>query len=69
MKYEVKTRFIFEGTFSVEAENRAQAWEYVEENCGLVLGGNIHSTLPDEEVDWEFPVHPDKAIGRIRRIA
>ena len=68
MKYAIKTRFVFGGTFFIEAESRAQAWEYVEQHCGLVLGGKIHSSLPDEEVDWQFPVHPEKIIGRIRRV-
>ena len=31
--------------------------------CGLVLGGEIHSSLPNDEVDWEFDVHPEKIIG------
>jgi hypothetical protein len=61
-QYEVKTLFIFGGTFLVRADNKMQAKEYVEKHCGLVIGGNIHSTLPDEDVDWEFPVHPEKVI-------
>ncbi|GHV89484.1 hypothetical protein AGMMS50267_18440 [Spirochaetia bacterium] len=64
-KYRVVTRFSFTGTFFVNAKNRQAAKEYVEKHCGLVIGGNIHSTLSDEDVDWEFPVHPDKTIGRI----
>jgi hypothetical protein len=67
MKYEVDTRFVFSGKFFIEAENREQAREYVDKHCGLVIGGNVHSTLSEEEVDWEFDVHPDKVIGRTRR--
>jgi hypothetical protein len=69
MKYAIKTRFVFEGTFYVEAENKTRAKEDVEKHCGLVLGGAIHSSLSDEKVDWEFPVHPDKVIAGGRRIA
>jgi hypothetical protein len=65
-KYRVKTRFAFTGTFLVIAENRKQANEYVEKHCGLVLGGGIHSTLPGEDVDWDFPVHPDKVINQVK---
>jgi hypothetical protein len=67
MKYEVDTRFVFSGKFFIEAENTEQARECVDKHCGLVIGGNVHSTLSEEEVDWDFDVHPDKVIGRIRR--
>jgi hypothetical protein len=63
-RYAVKTRFVFSGVFFVNAESATDAKERVENHCGLVLGGGVHSTLPDEDVDWDFPVHPDKVIGR-----
>jgi hypothetical protein len=66
-RYAVKTRFVFDGEFYVAAENKAKARERVEKDCGLVMGGSIHTTLPDDDVDWEFPVHPDKAVMGIRR--
>jgi hypothetical protein len=40
------------------------AAEYVEKHCGLVLGGTIHSSLPFDEVDWEFPIHPRIGVGK-----
>lgn len=61
-KYDVKVRYSFEGTYTVAAEDREEAKRMVEEDCGLVLGGNIHTTLDDEEVDWHFGVHPDVQI-------
>jgi hypothetical protein len=64
-QYAVKTRLSFTGTFYISAGSREEAREFVESHCGLILGGNIHSSLPYEAVDWDFPVHPDKAIGRI----
>jgi hypothetical protein len=63
--YGVKTRFIFTGTFFVRTGSKAKAKRLVEENCGLVLGGGPHSSLPDDDVDWDFPVHPEKERGRI----
>jgi hypothetical protein len=66
-RYTVKTRFAFTGIFVVTAENRKQAEEYVKKHCGLVIGGDIHSTLPDDEVNWDFPVHPDKAVLKVRK--
>lgn len=61
--YNVETAFTFTGTFEVKAKSKAEAIEMVEKHCGLVIGGNIHTSLPDEVVkDWNFPVHPDKKV-------
>jgi hypothetical protein len=65
-RYAIKSRFIFEGYFFIHAENKAQAAEYVEQHCGLFMGGSIHTTLPDEAVDWDFPIHPETVIGRVK---
>ena len=59
-KFTVDTAFIFKGTFTVPAETREEAREIVMKHCGLVLGGDIHTTHPD--VDWDFRVHPEKKI-------
>ncbi|MDL2310118.1 hypothetical protein LJC39_03265 [Parabacteroides sp. OttesenSCG-928-B22] len=61
-EYTVKTQFVFEGVFHVKAESREQAREFVGKHCGLVIGGDIHSTLPDEDVNWNFDVHPKKIV-------
>ena len=61
-EYKVKTKFVFEGEFYIKAENKEQAKEYVQKHCGLVLGGDIHTSLPDEICNWNFNVHPDKII-------
>jgi hypothetical protein len=61
-EYTVKTKFIFEGEFYVKVESREQALEFVGKHCGLVIGGDIHSTLPDEDVNWNFDVHPKKIV-------
>ena len=63
--YRVQTLYIFEGVFEVVAESREDARQKVIQNCGLVMGGNIHSTLPDEEVNWAFSTHPEVRTGRI----
>ena len=61
-KIEVKVRYLFEGTYTVAADDRNEARTMVTRDCGLVLGGNIHTTLNDDEVDWDFDVHPDMQI-------
>ena len=66
-KYKVNVRYIFEGTYTVAAENREEAKTLVTEDCGLVLGGNIHTTLDDDDVDWNFGCHPDLQVLSIRQ--
>ena len=50
--YRVRTQYIFEGVFEVLSDNKENARQRVLQDCGLVMGGNIHSTLPDEEVNF-----------------
>lgn len=63
--YRVRTQYSFEGVFEVVAESREDARQKVIQNCGLVMGGNIHSTLPDEEINWAFSSHPDTRTMQI----
>ena len=63
--YRIRTQYIFEGVFEVVAESREDARQKVIQNSGLVMGGNIHSTLPDEEINWVFSTHPEVRMGRI----
>lgn len=62
MKYTVPMQFVFEGEFYIETENQEQANEYALKHCGLIMGGDIHSTLTDEDVNWDFSVHPEKVL-------
>ena len=66
--YRVRTQYIFEGVFEVVAENKEDARQKVLQNCGLVMGGSIHSTLSDDEINWAFDIHPNKKIGRITKV-
>lgn len=60
--YIVKCKYIFEGEYFVKARDKKQAKEYVDKHCGLVIGGNLHTSLPDDEIDWKFNVHPTQKI-------
>ena len=62
--YRVRMQYIFEGVFDVVADNKEEARQKVLQNCGLVMGGNIHSTLFDEEINWAFSTHPEIKITR-----
>lgn len=67
-KYNVQVRYIFEGTYTVATEDREEAERMVSEDCGLVLGGNIHTTRDDDEVtDWNSDCHPDLQVLSVRQ--
>ena len=75
--YRIRIRYIFEGIFEVVAENKEDARQKVLQNCGLVMGGSIHSTLPDDEINfssnalnnsWAFDKHPNTRIDRITKV-
>ena len=66
--YRVRTQYIFEGVFELIAESKEDARQKVLQNCGLVMGGSIYSTLPDDEINWAFDRHPNKRIDRITKV-
>ena len=63
--YRVRTQYIFDGVFEILAESEEDARQNILQNCGLVMGGSIHSTLPDEEVNWAFSTHPEVKAMRV----
>ena len=63
--YRVRTQYVFEGVFDVVAESKEEARQKVIQDCGMVMGGNVHSTLPDKEINWAFSTHPEVKTGRI----
>ena len=67
-RFLVYTEYIFDGVFDVVAESKEEARQKVLQHCGLVMGGSIHSTLPDDEINWAFDRHPNKRIDRITKV-
>lgn len=63
--YRVRTQYIFEGVFEVLANSKENARQKILQNCRLVMGRSIHSTLPDEEINWAFSTHPEVKTKRI----
>ncbi len=59
-KHKVKVAYTFIVNYTIEAKSKLEAETHAIAHCGLVLGGDIHSTLPDNDVDWEANVHPEK---------
>ena len=66
--FRVRTQYVFEGVFDVVAESKEDARQKVLQNCGLVMGESVHSTLPDDEINWAFDKHPNKRIDRIMKV-
>ena len=66
--YRVRTQYVFEGVFDVVAESKEEARQKVLQDGGLVMGGSVHSTLPDDEINWAFDRHPNKRIDRITKV-
>ena len=61
--YRVRTQYIFDGVFDVVAESKEDARQKVLQNCRLVMGGSIHSTLPDEKKQLDFLHTPRSKDG------
>ncbi|MFA7219002.1 MAG: hypothetical protein WC119_00555 [Synergistaceae bacterium] len=61
--YEVPVKFTFDGVFKVKAKSREEAVELVKNDCGMTMTNGVHSSLPEGNIDWEFPCHPEKEIG------
>ena len=64
-RFLVYTKFVFDGVFEVLADSKEDAQQKVLQDCGLVMGGSIHSTLPYEEINWAFSTHPEVKAMRV----
>ena len=63
--YYVDVTYTFTGCFAVAAESSAEAERKIRQACGLVLGGNVHTTLEDVVINWQFDPHPRLDIIRV----
>jgi len=62
--YKVKAIFTFSGEFYVKADNKDEAKQIVDEECGMTFG-HIATTADDEKIDWDFNMIPEKKISSI----
>ena len=67
-RFLIYTEYVFDGVFDVVAESKEEARQKVLQNCGQGMGGSIHSTLPDDEINWAFDKHPNRRIDRITKV-
>lgn len=65
-KHRVKVRYIFSGYFDVMAGDRREAERIVGQECGLVMGGSIHTGNDLQVADWDFPIHPETKIVSVK---
>lgn len=56
--YRVRTQYVFEGVLEVAATNREEAERKILEDCGMVMGRGVHSTLSDEQINWALKPTP-----------
>ncbi|MFQ9996280.1 MAG: hypothetical protein ACLRV7_04320 [Hoylesella buccalis] len=63
--YRVRTQYIFEGSVEVEAKDREEADRKILQDCRMVMGRGVHSTLADEQINWAFDSHPKERILEI----
>ena len=66
MEYIVDVKFVFEGKVSVIAENKEEAIKDIEQNLGLCMGGNVHTTSSNI-FNWNFDICPDKIIKKCKK--
>ena len=60
-KVRVNVKYVFEGYFLIDTPLGTDVAEIVSRDCGLVMGGGIHTT--NEMVkDWNFDPHPEAVI-------
>jgi len=64
--YQVKVRYVFEGVYIIKSDTRENAVKSVRKDCGLVMGGSIHTTLNVDTLDWDFSIHPELVICSIK---
>lgn len=66
-RFEVKVRYTFDGHYVVRAASASDAARMVSHQCGLTLGGDIHTALDVIACpDWEFPIRPDMRVLSIK---
>lgn len=58
----MNVRFTFTGVVKIKADDAEQALDYVTKHVGMTMGRGIHSSMPDGDVDWDFPWCPDKEV-------
>jgi len=67
-KYKVGVQYSLIGHYVIEADDMHEAYMKAMNDCGCVVSNGIHSSLPDDEVNWDFPVHTDEKVLYVKKI-
>jgi len=67
-KFIVGVQYSLIGHYVIEADNANEARMKAMYDCGCVVSNGIHSSLPDDEVNWDFPVHTDEKVLYVKRL-
>ena len=60
--FTVPVKFVFEGKFFIKAGSQEEAERIVKEDCAMTHRG-VHTSVCDDTVTWDFPVHSEKIVG------
>ena len=65
-------RYTFDVEYSFDSDylySKSQAEQWAKDHCGMTESSGIHSSLPDEVVDWEVNMHPEAEIIHITELS
>lgn len=65
--FKANVTFTFKGDVQVYAEDKEQAFRLLQAKFEMINNGGIHTTIDSEEIDWDFPTHPDKKITNLHK--
>lgn len=61
--FKIRAKLVFDGFFTVKAQNRQEAEAKIQKNCGCLLGSDSVQSQ-DEDTDWDFDKHGSIIINR-----
>ena len=62
-RFKIPVVFEFAGEFNIVATSLSAAKNDAQQHCGLTIG-KVHTTLPPDQIEWNFTCHPTKKIGK-----
>lgn len=63
-RFSVPVSYTFMVVYDIDADTAQQAKEIASNDCGLVLGGNIHTSDEHHVISWDAHLHPDELVGK-----
>ncbi|MCE2615718.1 hypothetical protein LO761_02160 [Bacteroidaceae bacterium 14-104] len=60
--YRARTLYVLKVYLRSQPQTERKPNGKILEDCGMVMGRGVHSTLPDEQINWAFDTHPEERI-------